>query len=333
VRLLCCSPAPHGALLARDGVPVGTAQPRESLTRDSRSTVKARLIDPLRESFGDGRCARHVGLSPRPRAKTLRDGRDRAYARVRHWWLAPPVDDARRQRRACALRTHPVPLASSWLVADKRSEDHSRHAPHVGGDLEVGLGWTPATPALLCRRLGFDCNGQWRRNAAVLVVRDDRQQHATEQSRRSRYLDVALMYRSASGTGSVRCLGRVTASTTEATNALLGLLKAGHHVWRDRLAVPRGGLVRIARMAIRFYFHRRKMAITGRPSQRRSLLHFFRRLATPSSVAFATDRNRFRSLQGAGNGRTANARGIGLHAWLDDKLAMKAVSAMLTETA
>ena len=33
----------------------------------------------------------------------------------------------------------------------------------------------------------------------------------------------------------------------------------------------------------------------------------------------------------ARNGRTANARGTGLHAWLDDKLAMKAVSAMLTE--
>ena len=33
----------------------------------------------------------------------------------------------------------------------------------------------------------------------------------------------------------------------------------------------------------------------------------------------------------AHNGRTASARGTGLHAWLDDKLAMKAVSAMLTE--
>src|ERR1700682_5084962 len=57
VRLLCCSPAPHGALLARDGVPVGTAQARESLTQDSRSAVKARLVDPLRESFGEERCA------------------------------------------------------------------------------------------------------------------------------------------------------------------------------------------------------------------------------------------------------------------------------------
>src|SRR5436305_10527167 len=30
---------------------------RESLTQDSRSAVKARLFDPLRESFGEERCA------------------------------------------------------------------------------------------------------------------------------------------------------------------------------------------------------------------------------------------------------------------------------------
>ena len=41
----------------RDGVPVGTAQSRESLTQDSRSAVKAQLVDPLRESFGEERCA------------------------------------------------------------------------------------------------------------------------------------------------------------------------------------------------------------------------------------------------------------------------------------
>ena len=38
-------------------LPRGSALSRESLTQDSRSTVKARLIDPLRESFGEGRCA------------------------------------------------------------------------------------------------------------------------------------------------------------------------------------------------------------------------------------------------------------------------------------
>ena len=54
-----CSPARQrrAALTRRrDGVPVGTAQSRESLTQDSRSAVKARLFDPLRESFGEERC-------------------------------------------------------------------------------------------------------------------------------------------------------------------------------------------------------------------------------------------------------------------------------------
>src|ERR1700737_1831631 len=37
--------------------PPGSAQPRESLTQDSRSAVKARSFDPLRESFGEERCA------------------------------------------------------------------------------------------------------------------------------------------------------------------------------------------------------------------------------------------------------------------------------------
>src|ERR1700680_112675 len=35
----------------------GSTQSRESLTQDSRSAVKARLFDPLRESFGEERCA------------------------------------------------------------------------------------------------------------------------------------------------------------------------------------------------------------------------------------------------------------------------------------
>src|SRR6266705_7035111 len=47
-----------------------SAQSRESLTQDSRSAVKARLFDPLRESFGERHCtsckAGVGGLSRRP---------------------------------------------------------------------------------------------------------------------------------------------------------------------------------------------------------------------------------------------------------------------------
>jgi hypothetical protein len=56
VRLLCCCRRRTALTRHRDGVPVGTAQSRESLTQDSRSAVKARLFDPLRESFGEERC-------------------------------------------------------------------------------------------------------------------------------------------------------------------------------------------------------------------------------------------------------------------------------------
>src|SRR3984893_16708110 len=63
-------------------LPRGSAESRESLTQDSRSAVKARLFDSLRESFGEERCAlrgagvnglerdHHVGLSPSSREGT-----------------------------------------------------------------------------------------------------------------------------------------------------------------------------------------------------------------------------------------------------------------------
>src|SRR6266508_86985 len=64
-------PAPHALSWRRDrALRGGARQSRESLTQDSRSAVKARLVDPLRESFGDRRCTRRGrrrdGLAPRP---------------------------------------------------------------------------------------------------------------------------------------------------------------------------------------------------------------------------------------------------------------------------
>src|ERR1700681_4682341 len=50
-------------------LPRGSAQSRESLTQDSRSAVKARMFDPLRESFGERRCTSckaGVAASKRP---------------------------------------------------------------------------------------------------------------------------------------------------------------------------------------------------------------------------------------------------------------------------
>ena len=58
MQLVCCSPALHGALFGvATGASPGKRPSREPLTQGSRSAVKARLFDPLRESFGEERCA------------------------------------------------------------------------------------------------------------------------------------------------------------------------------------------------------------------------------------------------------------------------------------
>jgi hypothetical protein len=55
----------------RDVRSPGSAQSRESLTQDSRSAVKARSFDPLRESFGEGRCTpRKAGVAASQEAVT-----------------------------------------------------------------------------------------------------------------------------------------------------------------------------------------------------------------------------------------------------------------------
>src|SRR5207237_1020185 len=109
-------------------LPRGSALSRESLTQDSRSTVKARLIDPLRESFGEGRCAPSRQKTWRPRERPSRGFR--AFVMRRN-----PVDSAAdrgmrayvtggwlRQLRRAPQHVHvryditPRRMASSWLA-------------------------------------------------------------------------------------------------------------------------------------------------------------------------------------------------------------------------
>ena len=94
------------------------------------------------------------------------------------------------------------------------------HAPPVGGDLGVGLGWRPATPALLCRRRGGsggNAQGSGWRDGPRRFDGDARRKHAHGQSRRSAtltLLDVPLhVWR-----GAVRCYGRVAPSRPEQRN-------------------------------------------------------------------------------------------------------------------
>ncbi len=127
-------PALHAFSWRIDGASPGTRTPRESLTQDSRSAVKARLFDPLRESFGDERCTRRGrrrdGLAPRPSrgfepAVTWRDAlENRANRGMRAYVTSgDPLVTTRAKRDACALRPHATSCgASSRLAAHERRE-------------------------------------------------------------------------------------------------------------------------------------------------------------------------------------------------------------------
>src|ERR1700681_4578115 len=79
MRLVCCSPAPHVALLASRWRFPGEALSRESLTQDSRSAVKARSFDPSVDHSAKG-VAPLAKLAWRPREWTTRERSGGAYA-------------------------------------------------------------------------------------------------------------------------------------------------------------------------------------------------------------------------------------------------------------
>jgi hypothetical protein len=128
----------------------GSVQPRESLTQDSRSAVKARLIDPLRGSFGEGRCTL-AKLAWRPRQRPSR-GFEPAVTRqngaetqrgghcARTSLAVPANDDAQTSAMRARCGFTPRRVASSRLATHEWREGLVQHAPPVGGDLGVGLG-------------------------------------------------------------------------------------------------------------------------------------------------------------------------------------------------
>jgi len=209
VRLLCCSPAPHGAFLAsRLRSPGGALESRESFTQDSRSAVRARLyfrfvtriirrgaLHASRQKTWRPRKRPSRGFEPFVMRRKPVDSRADRGMRAYVTSGCTANDDARRQHRACALRTHPVPLASSWLVADKRSEGHSRHAPHVGGDLGGMLRGTAgdACASLQASRptVATRGSGVRRWSASQLTRTRDCEIAAAHGHRRFRYLEVA----------------------------------------------------------------------------------------------------------------------------------------------
>jgi len=209
VRLLCCSPAPHGAFLAsRLRSPGGALESRESFTQDSRSAVRARLyfrsvtriirrgaLHASRQKTWRPRKRPSRGFEPFVMRRKPVDSRADRGMRAYVTSGCTANDDARRQHRACALRTRPVPLASSWLVADKRSEGHSRHAPHVGGDLGGMLRGTAgdACASLQASRptVATRGSGVRRWSASQLTRTRDCEIAAAHGHRRFRYPEVA----------------------------------------------------------------------------------------------------------------------------------------------
>jgi hypothetical protein len=153
------SPRTRGAPLRRGClIPYGNHSARSvalpaELTSHSpktrRSAVKARLIDPLRESFGEERCApRGDGVMAFKEAITWLGALDHATGcRVdaetvpMRAYVTSGLVPTRAKRHACALRPHATSCGRArWLAAHSRREGLAQHAPPVGGDLGLGLG-------------------------------------------------------------------------------------------------------------------------------------------------------------------------------------------------
>ena len=131
VRLLCCSPAPHGAYLAsRVALPRGSAWSRESFTQDSRSAVKARrYFRSVTRIIRRGALHASRQKTWRPRERPSRGFRalimrrkpvdSRADRGMRAYVTGS--DDARSAMRA-GYRLAPRRVASSRLAAHERRE-------------------------------------------------------------------------------------------------------------------------------------------------------------------------------------------------------------------
>jgi len=143
---VCIARQRRTALTRRRGcAPPGERSSRESLTQDSRSAVKARPCDPLRESFGGRRCARrkagvmaapgghHVRRSPRSREETPLISAPIVVCARTSLAVTTRAGSAMR-----VLRPHATSCARArWLAAHEWREGLAQHAPPVGGNLRV----------------------------------------------------------------------------------------------------------------------------------------------------------------------------------------------------
>ena len=180
----CCasSPCAARAFLASRRRSPGGARSRESLTQDSRSAVKARLFDPLRESFGERRCTpckAGVAASKRPlrgfepavtrrnAAQMQRGGRCARTSLA----VTPACDDAQTSAMRARYGLTPRRVASSRLATHERREGLCARTACWRRSRGRAQGDGRAMRAFLCRhhRLRWQRSGQ-RGDAMVPVV-------------------------------------------------------------------------------------------------------------------------------------------------------------------
>ena len=169
VRLLCCSPAPHGAYLASRLRSPGGALVRESHSPKTRGVPLRHVVtsDPLRGSFGEERCTprgrrrgglargRHVGLSPSScEGSPLTSAPTVVCARTS--LAVPLVHDARNRQRCVQRSGLTTTSCARELVARgaHRREDLAQHAPPWAAILGVAR-VKAGDVAMICRCRGY----------------------------------------------------------------------------------------------------------------------------------------------------------------------------------
>ena len=236
-------------------LPRGSARSRESLTQDSRSAVKARLFDPLRESFGERRCAsrgrRRDGLERPSRgfralghAKECRVEAETVALRA-YVTSGAPLVTTRAMRDACALRPHAT-SCGELVARGTRAARRSRAARTAGRRQSQGCGSGEGRRRLRCSA------GVAAVQVPTLKAADDAKVPAvltgtrvkstrTDNRATSATLRLHRTYRSSVWRTDRYVASGAVASTTGAMTALLSRLEEpGAHVEREHLAIPRG---------------------------------------------------------------------------------------------
>jgi hypothetical protein len=161
--LVCCSPAPRGALLASRWRFPGEALSRESLTQDSRSAVKARSFDPSVDHSAKG-VAPLAKLAWRPRERpsrgfepfvTRRNALESRADRGMRAYVTSGEASGRRanQRHACTLRPHATSGGELRARNTRATRMPARSTHRTMAALSgYGSGRRRATAAFLCRR-------------------------------------------------------------------------------------------------------------------------------------------------------------------------------------